>query len=944
VSTELERRALAIFETALSREGNERERYVAEGCGEDEPLRRQVESLLEAHAKKGSFLGSSPVESETATGEELVPGRRFGAYSIVRALGRGGMGEVYLAQDSRLGRKVALKLLRSEYTRDPERMKRFEREARAASALNHPNLLTVHEIGEEGSRRFMASEYVEGESLRQILSKRRMSVEEAVEVGVQVASGLAAAHEAGVVHRDVKPDNVMVRPDGFVKVLDLGLAKLLEKRSGELEAFASGHTETGMVMGTLKYMSPEQARGQAVDERTDIFSLGVMLYEMVAGRAPFEGTSSSDVLVAILEKEPPPLSGSGFALEEIVSRALEKDPSKRYSTMKGMLSDLREVKRGLDAGTRPRRRARFDLRKAGGVAAALAVAAVAAWYFGTRSSDPGGLEASFSKLTSQPGRELHPSLSPDGKWFLYVSDASGNSDIYLQAVGGQNPINLTKDSPARDTTPEFSPDGERIAFRSEREGGGILVMGRTGESPRIVAEKGFSPAWSPDGKQIAYSTRPFLSWDQAPAPGGAIWAVEVSSGEKRQLFAEDGAQPQWSPHGHRVAFVTARGQFSQDIQTVAADGAGGAVPVTTGTPIDWNPTWSADGGHIYFVSDRGGSMNLWRVGIEEDSGKVLGEPEPLTAPSTEVDHLTASLDGKRIAYVSRDQRTNIQRVAFDPERVKAEGEPSWITSGSNQLFAYDVSPDDEWVVYKSMNSKHRGLIIQRIDGTGKRDIGDFPMTNPSWSRAGNWIAFNRASMQEGGDSPDIYRIRPDGTGLERLTDSQRDGISGYLHTITSPDGSRMVMHSAFGKEGNTFLLDADVGLARAPEPLPPMTVGGDYFDTFSWSRDGEWLAGQAILLKGSHPGIVLYAVKHRTYERLTDFGGGATAWLPDGRRLLFGSQGKIHLLDRVTKETRMVFSVPPPEEVGTARLSRDGRQLFFLRSIDEADVWMAELK
>jgi serine/threonine protein kinase len=220
MSADLEKRALEIFEPAIGRAGSERERFVVEACAGDAELQREVEGLLSAHERKASHF-DSPLEWETAIRPELVVGQRFGAYRIQAALGRGGMGEVYLAEDSRLGRKVALKLLRAEHTRDPERLKRFEREARAASTLNHPNILTVHEIGEEASRRFMASEYVEGETLRQILSTRRMSLGEGVDVVVQVTSALAAAHEAGVVHRDVKPENIMVRPDGYVKVLDL---------------------------------------------------------------------------------------------------------------------------------------------------------------------------------------------------------------------------------------------------------------------------------------------------------------------------------------------------------------------------------------------------------------------------------------------------------------------------------------------------------------------------------------------------------------------------------------------------------------------------------------------------------------------------------------------------------------------------------------------------
>src|SRR5688500_10635257 len=239
---------------------------------------------------------------------ELTPNTTLTHYRIVSKLGAGGMGEVYLAEDTRLGRKVALKLLPAGFTGDADRLRRFRQEARAASALNHPNILTIHEIGSEDGAHFMATEFVEGETLRQRMASARMNLGEALDVAIQVASALAAAHEAGIVHRDIKPENIMVRPDGYAKVLDFGLAKLIDRRDAGAKATTQLNTEPGVVMGTVQYMSPEQARGLEVDARTDVFSLGVVLYEMVGGRAPFEGETPSDVIVSLLDKEPAPLS------------------------------------------------------------------------------------------------------------------------------------------------------------------------------------------------------------------------------------------------------------------------------------------------------------------------------------------------------------------------------------------------------------------------------------------------------------------------------------------------------------------------------------------------------------------------------------------------------------------------------------------------------------
>src|SRR5262245_55040281 len=319
-----------VYDRALDLGGDEREGFLAEACAGDDELRHEVESLLAAHEEAGKFLQAPAVEvaaREIVAGEitstvaaklpatpQLI-GRELANYRIVSLLGRGGMGEVYLAEDKRLRRKVALKLLPAQFTNDPERVRRFEREAAAASATNHPNIVTIHEIGQIEQTHYLVTEFIAGETLRQRLTRGRMEMMAALEVSLQVAAALDAAHEAGIVHRDTKPENVMARPDGLVKVLDFGLAKLTERSAApqevdsQAETMARLSTESGVVMGTASYMSPEQARGLKVDHRTDIFSLGVMLYEMIAGRRPFEGALTIDVIAAILDKEPAPRTG-----------------------------------------------------------------------------------------------------------------------------------------------------------------------------------------------------------------------------------------------------------------------------------------------------------------------------------------------------------------------------------------------------------------------------------------------------------------------------------------------------------------------------------------------------------------------------------------------------------------------------------------------------------
>ncbi|MGH9968893.1 MAG: protein kinase domain-containing protein [Pyrinomonadaceae bacterium] len=349
-----------IFQSAIERPPDERDAFVARACQDNPALRSEVESLISSHDQAGDSIEAMAAEAATEmlADDRTIVGQQIGRYQVLSRIGRGGMGEVFLAQDTSLGRKVALKLLRSDFTRNEERLRRFRQEARAASALNHPNILTIHEIGQEGSLHFMATEYVKGETLREHISRARMALGEALDVAVQAASALAAAHNAGIIHRDIKPENVMLRTDGYVKVLDFGLAKLAAPKAIDTvePTLAKVETEPGLVMGTVQYMSPEQARGLEVDARTDIFSLGVVLYEMVAGRAPFEGGTTSDVLATILKTEPRPLSSKSAEapteLEQIVTKALRKDAAERYQVVGDMLSDLRGLRQELEFQSR----------------------------------------------------------------------------------------------------------------------------------------------------------------------------------------------------------------------------------------------------------------------------------------------------------------------------------------------------------------------------------------------------------------------------------------------------------------------------------------------------------------------------------------------------------------------------------------------------------------
>jgi len=410
----------------------------------------------------------------------LVAGSTLGPYKIIAPIGSGGMGEVYRARDTRLSRDVALKVIHAEVAREPERIKRFEQEARAAGALSHPNICAIYDLGTFEGSPFVVMELLEGESLRAKLEAGPVPVRKALDYIAQAARGLAVAHEKGIVHRDLKPENLFVTKDGRLKVLDFGLAKrdvAAGDGSETSSPTAARPTEPGAVLGTVGYMSPEQVRGQAADARSDLFSLGTVLYEMLSGQRAFARETSAETMTAILREEPPDLAttveGLPPSLARIVGHCLEKRPEERFQSARDLAFDLSslsdsQVRHERVAETTPKRRFRPHA-----ITAALVLLGALLGLAGGRLSKGAGAPstakattASFVQLTDQPGVEQDPSLSPDGKSVVYAAQPGGNLDVFLLRVGGRNPQNLTADSPADDHQPAFSPDGERIAFRS----------------------------------------------------------------------------------------------------------------------------------------------------------------------------------------------------------------------------------------------------------------------------------------------------------------------------------------------------------------------------------------------------------------------------------------------------------------------------------------------
>jgi Tol biopolymer transport system component len=871
-------------------------------------------------------------------------------YRIVRAIGHGGMGEIYAAEDLQLHRLVALKTLPPDVAGDPERLHRFQREAQAVAALNHPNIVTLYGVEEADGIHFLTMELVEGRTLGDVIPPGGLPLNELLAIAIPLADAVRTAHEHGVVHRDLKPANIMIGPEGRLKVLDFGLAKQLRGREGQPSEDVSTAMLTAPfhVVGTAAYMSPEQAQGQSVDGRSDIFSLGVVLYEMATGARPFRGDSSASVMASIIRDDPPAPSDLNAAvppgLDRAIRRCLAKEPDRRYQAAADLRNDLEALQRhatGARSGSARRVTSGSTSRRrlvAWGALGFVLVAggSAAVWKWRPLIEGPAApLRPEFLQLTSQPGVEWFPSLSPDGTWIVYAGDGASRRHIYLQSVSGQTPLDISgSDSADDDDQPAFSPDGERIAFRSTRLGGGLFVMGRTGEAVRRVATAGFNPAWSPDGSRLAYTSERMELYPQNSAFRSELWIVDLRSEQTSRLSEGDAVTANWSPHGQRIAFTRRQGlPMQSDIWTIPAAG-GAASAVTNDAATDFSPAWSPDGRYLYFSSDRGGSMNLWRVRVDEDSGRRLGEPEPLTTPAPIAAHATVSADGRRIAFTSALVTANIQRAAFDPASETIKGEPSWVTTGSRRWSSPDPSPDGQWVAFYSLTRPEGDLYLTRPDGTSMRQLTGDPAVDrvPRWSPDGQWIVcFSTRS----GPS-ELWKIRPDGSGLQQLTEQ------GGSYFAWSPDGSRIANFGDPSTSTGFWIFDPGRPWKQQKPELvaKPLGDAANRFFVNSWSPDGTRIVGE---VQGKAAGVLMYTLATRTYDLLTDFGEWPV-WLPDGRHVLFVAGGKaFYVLDTRTRAVKRIYTVAR-DVIGPPRLSRDATAMYYSRRVTESDIWLATLK
>jgi Tol biopolymer transport system component len=888
----------------------------------------------------------------------LAPGASLLHYRLVEKIGEGAMGVVWRAQDATLDREVAVKILPAEFAADAERLARFEREAKALASLNHPNVAAVYGFHDAHGVRFLAMELVAGDDLSRRIARGPLPFDEALDAARQVAAALHAAHESGIVHRDLKPANVKITHEGKVKVLDFGLAKTygplaVSGPGGSTRSMTmtTAGTAAGMILGTAAYMSPEQARGKPVDRRTDVWAFGCLLYEMLAGRAAFEGETVTDVLAAIVHKDPdwaalPPAARP--RLERVLRRLLVKDPRERVRDLADVAIILKEI--GEDKGavaepTSAPRRPWIPLTVAVAAGLVLGALAGAAWLArpaGASSKAAGSIRvASLTQLTDIPGPQYASHLGPDGKNLLYVAADGGDEDIFLQRVGGENAVNLTGASAANEYDPAFSPDGERIAFGSDREGGGVFVMGATGESPKRIATEGAHPSWSPDGRKVVYSTERVVN-PFARNTVASLWVVDVATGTKNKIYEGDAVQPVWSPSGARIAFWAAD-EGQRDLKTIPAEG-GPVVPITRDAVADWDPFWSPDGRALYFLSDRRGGPDLWRISLDETTGEVRGEPEAVTTGVARPMQGSISADGRRIALTIDASRGEIMRAAFDPGTGRVVSPPVTLFASASAFAQLDVSSDGTWLVYRT-TAPRENFFVMRSDGTGRRRLTDDAFRNrgPRWLGGDDWILFysNRTGEYQ------LFLVRRDGTDLRQLGSTTGGGIN--LPAV-SRDGRRIAMslHPKIGSP-QLGLASVDAGWFSSGAPTIAVEVAAAveaYFPS-SWSPDGGRIIGSQLGPRGPTPAIYTPGAGKLEVLRVPegrDLGGwGITAvWLPDGKRILgWDSHRDVAVLwDLAAQELHDLPGIPGPSQMD---LSADGRTLLLNHSIEEGDIWLLTL-
>ena len=766
-------------------------------------------------------------------------GQTFSHYRVTAKLGEGGMGEVYRATDTRLGRDVAIKVLPTSFAANAQSMARFEREAQLLASLNHPGIASVFGLEESNGIRGLVMELVDGPTLADRLRQGPIPLDEALHIAKQIAEALEFAHEHGIIHRDLKPANIKVTSAGSLKLLDFGLAKAIEgdPRGSDISSsptITMAATQAGIILGTAAYMSPEQARGKPVDRRADIWAFGVLMFEMLSGQPLYAGETTSDILARVIEREPvldklP--SRTPAPIRELIRKCLTKNPRQRLRdigdarlTLEEFLADPATAQSTGAAQPAPRfERSRPFLWLLSGLAVGVLAAGAAIWELTPVLPAPPVMR--FSAVTNFTGIDAQPSFSPDGRSVAFVSNRGGQFDIWVGLITGGSPVRITNE-PNLKGRPHWSPDGSKILFARLNESGlwDVWTVPSLGGTPRKLLTNAMDAVWSPDGSALAY----------ADGSTHTIWMCDAMGSHGRALTQPESRawhmQPAFSRDGRKIAFVR-RGSGPYGELAWVEVSSGKLEKLTDDKASAYSPVWSADSQFIYFASTRGGTWNLWKISAQG------GVPVQITAGRGDDTELDLSPDGQKIVFASQRSTINLLEVVVDSNTETGQ---RWVTTdASRSTFAPAYSPDGRHIAYFTNRKGAENEPIWMMDADGSNPVTLVEDKNlnvfPRWTRDGQSLIF--VARNRGIGAPrNLRRLNLSGTVPEDLPIQPADPTWGDA----GPDG-RLLFRE--GKSGAVQIFD--------PRSNKTQTLEGIRGNFLRWSADGNHFA---TLIAALQPG------------------------------------------------------------------------------------------